>query len=224
MFPRVSTVTSRPLRARNAEEKKKRRSEILRAAECLWLNTPYSELSMSQVAREAQLAKGTLYLYFDTKEELFLALLSEHLEEWLKDLLQHLETHRYDSPDDLTDFIVSSVLPQESLRRMLVLLNQVIDSSISPEQSQNFRRLLLRYIVSIVECMPYDRNVNLRILMHVYALALGWQMVASGPHLDQHPAFLATSPHPYPRPSFEGEFRLGLRAAVHAIIHEATQN
>ena len=55
----------RPARARSAEEKNQRRDDILRAAERLWTSTTYAELSMNQVAREAKLAKGTLYLYFD---------------------------------------------------------------------------------------------------------------------------------------------------------------
>lgn len=222
MVPPVSTLTSRPLRARNAEEKKKRRSEILRAAESLWLSTSYSDLSMSQVAREAQLAKGTLYLYFDTKEELFLALLSEQIEAWLKNLQQSLETGQYATPEAFTDFIVAEVLPQDSLRRMLVLLSTVIDPSLSLEQSQNFRRLLLRYVVPIVELMPCDRDTNLRILMHIYALSVGWHMAAQGPQLQDRPVFQAMSTHTFHRSNFTEEFSLSLRASIRSLIDGAS--
>lgn len=221
MVRRVSHVTSRPLRARNAEEKKKRRIEILRAAEHLWRTTPYPDLSMSQVAREAQLAKGTLYLYFDTKEELFLALLTEHLEHCLKDLLHGLEAARCTSADQLTDLLVARVVPQEGLRRLLVLLTTVINPSLADEQSQNFRRMLLRYVLPILDVMPFERRTNLRVLMHMYALALGWQLASSGSGLETRAVFSFPSPDISPRPRFEDEFPRALRASVRALVEEA---
>lgn len=214
MLRRVSQASTHPTRARNPEEKKKRRAEILQAAEHLWLSSTYSDLSMNQVAREAKLAKGTLYLYFNTKEELFLALLGNHLRGWLKELLAQLEHQQPQTPEAVAELLIQLSLSQEPLRRLLVLLNTVIDPAVDPEMAQDFRRQVLRYILPIVELMPFERSVNLKVLMHFYALALGWQLVSSGPQLSATPTFLAMSPNTYPRPTFEEAFPVAFRAVV----------
>ncbi len=56
-------------------EKKKlmHRQAILRAAEELFSSKGYRETSMQKIAEKAGVAKGTLYLYFRSKEELYLA-------------------------------------------------------------------------------------------------------------------------------------------------------
>lgn len=54
-------------------EKERRRSEIIDAAEKLFFSKGYDGVSMDEVAKRTELAKGTLYLYFTNKESLFFA-------------------------------------------------------------------------------------------------------------------------------------------------------
>ncbi|OPY28953.1 MAG: DNA-binding transcriptional repressor FabR [Methanocella sp. PtaU1.Bin125] len=58
---------------RKEKEKTARRAAIVNAAERLFASKGYGGVAMDDVAREAQLAKGTLYLYFDNKDSLYLA-------------------------------------------------------------------------------------------------------------------------------------------------------
>ena len=64
------TVSQLKKRAVAPEDKTARRSAILRAAEELSARTP--GFSMDQLARRAGVAKGTVYLYFGTREEVLL--------------------------------------------------------------------------------------------------------------------------------------------------------
>lgn len=59
------------------EDKAARRATILKAANALFLIGSGSLPTAAQIAVEAGLAKGTVYLYFRTKEEIFAALLLE---------------------------------------------------------------------------------------------------------------------------------------------------
>lgn len=61
-------------RAIREEHKLERRQEILDAAERLFLSRPDGLASMDELAVAAGVAKGTLYLYFPSKEEVLLAL------------------------------------------------------------------------------------------------------------------------------------------------------
>lgn len=51
-----------------------RREEILRAARYVFNKRGYTEARMAEIAERANIAAGTLYLYFDSKEGLVLAL------------------------------------------------------------------------------------------------------------------------------------------------------
>ena len=69
-------------RARSAEQKAQRRQTVLQVAERYFLEVGYEAFSMAQLAKRAGLVKGTLYLYFETREELFLTLYEQSLVRW----------------------------------------------------------------------------------------------------------------------------------------------
>lgn len=60
-------------RAIGPEDKSQRRAAIVRAAEALLRRDPSATFAVDQIARRAALAKGTVYLYFGSREEVLLA-------------------------------------------------------------------------------------------------------------------------------------------------------
>ena len=56
---------------RKEREKLQRRNDIIEAAEKTFFNKGFESSTMDDVAETAELSKGTLYLYFKSKEELF---------------------------------------------------------------------------------------------------------------------------------------------------------
>lgn len=54
-------------------DKSERRADIVSAAQALLLKDPHGSFPIEAVARAAGLAKGTVYLYFGTREEVLLA-------------------------------------------------------------------------------------------------------------------------------------------------------
>lgn len=66
-------------RARREREKKERRRSILRAAREVFFEQGFYRATVDSVAERAEVSKGTVYLYFDSKETLLAALLLEGL-------------------------------------------------------------------------------------------------------------------------------------------------
>jgi AcrR family transcriptional regulator len=60
---------------RKKRERESRRSLILQTAERLFLRDGFQAVTVEQIAREAELAKGSIYLHFQSKEELYVELL-----------------------------------------------------------------------------------------------------------------------------------------------------
>lgn len=65
---------------RREREKQKRRKQILEAARQVLFEEGMTAVSMNKIATEAELSVGTLYLYFESKEELFAGLQEEGLD------------------------------------------------------------------------------------------------------------------------------------------------
>src|SRR5689334_13572910 len=65
-----AAIAVRPLQAGGAEDSAKRR-QILDGARAVFLSQGFDAASMGEIARAAGVSKGTLYVYFKSKEELF---------------------------------------------------------------------------------------------------------------------------------------------------------
>ena len=74
-------------RAIGVEDKEVRRHAILDAAEALFLRHPARIANVSEVADAAGLGKGTVYLYFPSKEEMLLSLHERHVERFFHALI-----------------------------------------------------------------------------------------------------------------------------------------
>ena len=66
---------------RREKEKQQRRKLILDAAQTFFFSKHYDKITIEEIAEKSQLAKGTLYLYFKSKEALYsaVALRGAHL-------------------------------------------------------------------------------------------------------------------------------------------------
>ena len=71
-------------RARSEMAKAEREDNILMAAELLLRQSGYDAMTMQAVATAAGLAKGTLYLYFTSRETLVLAVYGRLFDHWIE--------------------------------------------------------------------------------------------------------------------------------------------
>jgi len=76
---------------RRERENLRQRGEILQAAIRLFSDKGYNNVSMHEIAREAEFGIGTLYKYFNNKEDLYKALIKESAEEVCHTFIQALE-------------------------------------------------------------------------------------------------------------------------------------
>src|SRR5579864_3018333 len=95
---------------RIVKEPEIRRNEILDAAERLLFTKGYEQMAIREIVDELQIAKGTVYHYFDSKQALLMALV-----ERIGEQAEHL----------VLPIASSSVLPaQDKLLRVFAVLNQ----------------------------------------------------------------------------------------------------
>jgi AcrR family transcriptional regulator len=205
-------------RARSPEAKNARRAEILTAARGLLADADLGTVVMDDVARQAHVAKGTLYLYFRTREELFLGLLEHALEDWFDALDARLAGGQGWIPATaLADLVTASLGPRLLFRRLLAQLGPVLEHGLDDERALRFKWRIAGRLATTGALLE-RRTVYLRpgdgarLILHLQAFAAGLQPLAD-PAPPVRRALLAPGLDAL-RLDFEKEFR----AAVGALL------
>jgi AcrR family transcriptional regulator len=85
------------IKERKEREKGRRRQQIMVAAKRVFSNKSFNKATMEDIAKEAELSPGTIYLYFKNKEELF-ASLSLRILHYMNIRLEHVHNEKYEGP------------------------------------------------------------------------------------------------------------------------------
>jgi len=110
-------------RGRPKQDPEIRRRQILNATVALFAEHGYQETNIQDVADSINLAKGTIYIYFKTKEELFLAAV-EYAIERLAESIDNLVV-QYDEPiDKIKAFIRAFLLFIDEKRHLASMIVQ----------------------------------------------------------------------------------------------------
>ncbi len=128
-------------RATNLSAKEARSQQMLAATAELLERWSYADITMDRIAERAGVAKGTLYLYFRTKESLFLSLYEDRLGAWYAEL-QALANHGTGTvePAAAAQVIASTLAARSTLIHLHGLLYSTLCCNIDLETTLAFRR------------------------------------------------------------------------------------
>jgi AcrR family transcriptional regulator len=106
----VSSIAYQPLGGEREQERLARRQHIMDAAEHVFLARGVNGATMDHIAHAAKLSKGALYLYFENKGELYLAIAMRALSELIEVWQDVKEAKRYKSGFELYKFLLEAYL------------------------------------------------------------------------------------------------------------------
>ncbi len=130
-------------RARSPQDKDLRRAQLVGAATQLFADADFDAVTIARVAAAAGVAKGTAYIYFATKEALFLELVRAELALWLDDIVATLKRLRSPQPmDAVPAALARSMAQRPALQRLLILLHTVIEPKIDEAAARDFKLFL----------------------------------------------------------------------------------
>ena len=178
-------------RARSTADKELRRRAIVDAARALFAERGLSGFAMGDVAARAGVVKGTLYLYWPTREELLLSVLEELLWQWLDELDGRLdETAEPAPPKRLASIICDSLASHDPLGPLLAVLQTVLEHNVSRESIVRFKsELAVRMATTgarLERQVPLRAGEGVRVLLHLNALLVGLvQMADSAPLVQE---------------------------------------
>jgi AcrR family transcriptional regulator len=118
-----------------------KRIRIRRAAAALFAKRPYHRVSIAEVAAAAHVGKGTIYAYFEDKEDLFLASIVDDLRE-LADRLQREAITELPPREALRAVVLGLVEHAHSHAQVFELMRTVGLATRRPGWTELFRQLV----------------------------------------------------------------------------------
>jgi len=170
------------IKERKEREKQQRRTDIIDAAEEVFFRKGYENSTMDDIAAKAELAKGTLYLYFNTKSEICLSiavrgliLLREAIESVAKRSIKNIDKlqellqvcHRYQKTyPDYT----------KALIRFRDFIEQCQEADDMLNQARTENDAIVGMIRDIIQNGVTGKSINTDIDVDKLAIALWGQM------------------------------------------------
>lgn len=166
-------------RARREEDKDERRRVLLDAALALFEEQSYGHVKVADVAARAGLAKGTVFVYYQTKESLFLALTQQLLVEWMGSLERELEEVRGRlGAARAARMLAGSIAARPTFTRLLAILGSVLEQEADVDRIAAFKTELATGLAKAGALLERKVAVlgpggGVHFLVRTYALIVG---------------------------------------------------
>ena len=121
------------------ELKASRREEIVNACEKLYQTMSFREITLKEISVETSFSRPSIYNYFQTKEEIFLALMQREYEDWAAALFALTETQETMTADAFASALALSLEQHEQLLKLLAMNHYDMEANSRPERLTEFK-------------------------------------------------------------------------------------
>ena len=133
-----------------------KREEIVDACEQLYQTMSFREITLKEISKITSFSRPTIYNYFETKEEIFLALFKREYDRWNEALTAILEGNGWLSKAQLADRIAQSLAEREQLLKLLSMNNYDMEANSRQEMLTSFKQSYGRSMQLM--CMLLEKN------------------------------------------------------------------
>ncbi len=100
-----------------------RKEEIINACEQLYQTMSFKEITLKEIGNVTSFTRTSIYNYFQTKEEIFLALFQREYDRWNEDLTNILNENEKLTKKELAELISHSLAGRQQLLKLLSMNN-----------------------------------------------------------------------------------------------------
>ena len=128
------------MRKGTPEQVARKREEIVDACEQLYRMMSFREITLKEISKFTSFSRPTIYNYFETKEEIFLALFKREYDRWNEALTAILEENEWLTKVQLADRIAQSLAEREQLLKLLSMNNYDMEANSRQELLTSFKQ------------------------------------------------------------------------------------
>ena len=172
------------IQERKEREKKRRRQQIMVAAKRVFSDKGFNRSTMEDIAQEAELSPGTLYLYFKNKEELY-ASLSLRILQYLLIRVEHVNEEKDTSPEEKLKALMDAMYDVYEFDPLIIITLFHLQSSetlrnLSPQLIEEIKELSSKSLSTIAQVFRDGVEQGAFIDRHPVALADTFWSLFSG--------------------------------------------
>ncbi|MBQ8928392.1 MAG: TetR family transcriptional regulator [Oscillospiraceae bacterium] len=116
-----------------------RREEIVNACEKLYKTMSFKDITLREISAETSFSRPSIYNYFQTKEEIFLALMQREYEQWAEEVHALSTEHGTMSAEDFADALARSLEKRKQLLKLLAMNHYDMEEHSRPERLTQFK-------------------------------------------------------------------------------------
>ena len=117
-----------------------RKEEIINACEKLYKTMSFKDITLKEIGNVTSFTRTSIYNYFQTKEEIFLALFEREYDRWNEALTDILDSNESLTKNELASKIAASVTEREQLLKLLAMNIYDMEANSRPETLTSFKR------------------------------------------------------------------------------------
>ena len=117
-----------------------RKQEIVDACERLYQTMSFKDITIKEIGQVTSFTRTSIYNYFQTKEEIFLALYEREYVLWNEDLRSIIEGHESLSHQELADLVARSIAQRPQLLKLLSMNNYDMEANSRQELLTAFKQ------------------------------------------------------------------------------------
>lgn len=125
--------------ASSVERTNSRKEEIISACEKLYKTKSFKEITIKEIGNIISFSRTSIYNYYETKEEIFLAILTKEYEEWISDLNKIIETKEQLNNDEIARAIAETLDKRHQLLKILSMNHYDLEENSRIEMLTEFK-------------------------------------------------------------------------------------
>ena len=137
----------------SAELTQARREEIISACEQLYQTMSFKEITLKDIAGATSFTRTSIYNYFQTKEEIFLALMQREYERWVEALDALRDRYSTMSVEAFSGALAQTLEKRGMLLKLLSMNHFDMEDNSRPECLVDFKRAYGASIEALRRCL-----------------------------------------------------------------------
>ena len=122
------------------EQIAQKREEIINACEQLYRTMSFREITLKEIGGITSFSRPTIYNYFETKEEIFLALFKREYDRWNEQLSAIHDHNEQLTKAQLAEQIAQSLAERQQLLKLLSMNNYDMEANSRQEMLASFKQ------------------------------------------------------------------------------------
>ena len=122
------------------EQIAQKREEIINACEQLYRTMSFREITLKEIGGITSFSRPTIYNYFETKEEIFLALFKREYDRWNEQLTAVHDHNEQLTKAQLAEQIAQSLAERQQLLKLLSMNNYDMEANSRQEMLASFKQ------------------------------------------------------------------------------------